>query len=234
MSAKPTSRGLGFSFQSAITVRRLSLIRHSNAPSARTILHSFHRFRVRRSRLFVMGTALFGFLSFLLWYELVSNPSIVGCILSLRIYNHRELYSVHSCFSSHTIDSVSYFTPSSKRWRLWKMNEREKWLKYWVFYGLFSVICSYLEKGSFIKACVCGILLLKFNVSIPSSFHHRTTSFCILPMMWFCPTSWRLLTDTWLSLWTLAPTTFSSLSRSFTGPSSLPSTRATVRGDVGL
>lgn len=113
-------------------------------------------------------------------------------------------------------------------------NEREKWLKYWVFYGLFSVICSYLEKGSFIKACVCGVLLLKFNVSIPLSLHRRTTSFCTLPMMWFCPTSWRILTDTWLSLWTLAPTTFSSLSRSFTGPSSLPSTRATVRGDVGL
>ena len=115
MSAKPTSRGLGFSFQSAITVRRLSLIRHSNAPSARTVLLPFHRLRVRGLRLFIMGTLLFGLPSFLLWYELVSNAPIAGCILPLRVSNHRELYSVLSLSLPHVIDSVFYFTPSSKR-----------------------------------------------------------------------------------------------------------------------
>ncbi|KAK8794234.1 hypothetical protein WA171_003358, partial [Blastocystis sp. BT1] len=45
-------------------------------------------------------------------------------------------------------------------------NENQKWLKFWVFYGLLSCICSYCPHGSFIKACTCGILLLKFNNNI--------------------------------------------------------------------
>lgn len=42
--------------------------------------------------------------------------------------------------------------------------EVQKWMKYWIFYGIFSFICSYLEKGTLIKTVFCGIMLLKFNV----------------------------------------------------------------------
>lgn len=52
---KSTSRGLGFSFQSAITVRRLSLIRHSNAPSARTTSILLTAIRVNTASFFIMG-----------------------------------------------------------------------------------------------------------------------------------------------------------------------------------
>lgn len=235
MSAEPTSRGLGFSFQSAITVRRLSLIRHSNAPSARMSSFSCHRLRVTGLRLFVMGF-VFNWLLFIhsVWWTRLK-----------RTYCWMHSFTSYWQQSS-TVFCRLVFSPSCARFcilfyavfktvtSLEDEDEREKWLKYWVFYGLFSVICSYLTKGSFIKACVCGILLLKFNVSAALDLHRRTISFCTLRMMWFCPTFWRTLTDTWSSLWTRAPTTFSSSLKSSTGPFSQPLTRAIVGAGDGL
>ena len=42
--------------------------------------------------------------------------------------------------------------------------ESSRWLKYWIFYGIVSFFCSYLTNGTLVKACICGLLLLKFNV----------------------------------------------------------------------
>lgn len=49
--------------------------------------------------------------------------------------------------------------------------ESSRWLKYWIFYGIVSFFCSYLSNGTLVKACVCGLLLLKFNVLL-----HRLSS----------------------------------------------------------
>lgn len=61
-------------------------------------------------------------------------------------------------------------------------SENRKWLKFWVFYGLFSFLCSYCPHGSFIKTCACGILLLKFNVLSPGLCSCRIISFYIFHM----------------------------------------------------
>ena len=47
--------GLGFSFQLAITVRRQSLIRHSNAPSARTLKRCLAPVDKRLMKIPIMG-----------------------------------------------------------------------------------------------------------------------------------------------------------------------------------
>ena len=51
-----------------------------------------------------------------------------------------------------------------------KEEEVKMWLKYWIFYGLFSFITMYLEHGTLIKTIVCGVLLLKFNVALSRVF----------------------------------------------------------------
>lgn len=52
-----------------------------------------------------------------------------------------------------------------------------EWLKFWVFYGILSFFCSYFTNGMLIKACVCGVLLLKFQVISFAPFSSRTMSF---------------------------------------------------------
>lgn len=43
--------------------------------------------------------------------------------------------------------------------------EASRWLKYWVFYGVISFFCACISHGTLVKGILCGLLLLKFNVS---------------------------------------------------------------------
>ena len=40
-----------------------------------------------------------------------------------------------------------------------------RWLKYWICYGVISFFCACISHGTLVKAILCGLLLLKFNVS---------------------------------------------------------------------
>ena len=79
----------------------------------------------------------------------LSMSSCMSCFFFLTCRYLLLLYAIYKTISS--IDNEG---------------EIQKWLKYWMFYGMSSFLCSYTEYGDLIKTIICGVLLLKFNVSV--------------------------------------------------------------------
>lgn len=177
---KSTSRGLGFSFQSAITVRRLSLIRHSNAPSARTTSLQLSWIRMNALSFFIMGFSALEFFVYMNSSQIsVLLDALVHFLLATTVYcilcERKKCLIFRLCLLFYAVFKTVISMEDE--------NENQKWLKFWVFYGLLSCICSYCPHGSFIKACTCGILLLKFNVHLEFGCYCRIISSYILYMM---------------------------------------------------
>lgn len=166
MKTKSTSRGLGFSFQPAITAHRLSLICHSNAPSARTAQNTQKPGQTPESQYLDYGfprTCLF-LIRTVRQHGAFTDQRSLGC--SLRIYSceHRKNRPVRPFPFLHSSSLILFYAVFKTATSIEDDKEVRKWSKYWIFYGIASFFCRLFNAGDLPMIIVCGVLLFKFNV----------------------------------------------------------------------
>lgn len=168
MKTKSTSRGLGFSFQPAITAHRLSLICHSNAPSARTAEKHIYQDKPQSRNIMIMGLRAVCFLLIrtVRQHGAFTDQRSLGCNLRLYSCEYRKNRLVRLFLFLHVSSLILFYAVFKTATSIEDDKEVRKWSKYWIFYGIASFFCNLLNAGDLPMIIVCGILLFKFNVPL--------------------------------------------------------------------